>query len=154
YPCRTAHTSFRMAKSFSKVRGKTCCEATPFARPISEARIERQAINIGSEIAGNCTHTKEPLMKASNAHAIVAAAAFALCFSAEVTPAAEYQLATNLPLTGAWANYGVGMQNSFQLAIDQANASGTLGAIKISVIAGDDAGSATQTVNLATKAGA
>lgn len=93
-------------------------------------------------------------MKASNACAIIAAAAFALCFSAEYTPAAEYALATNLPLTGAWANYGVGMQNSFQLAIDQANASGKLGDIKIRVIAGDDAGSATQTVNLATKAGA
>ena len=69
-------------------------------------------------------------------------------------PAEEYGLATNLPLTGAWANYGVGMQNSFRLAIDQANASGALGDIKIRVIAGDDAGTATQTVSLATKAGA
>lgn len=92
-------------------------------------------------------------MKTSKAHAI-AAAVFALCFSAQATLAAEYALATNLPLTGAWANYGVGMHNSFQLAIDKANASGTLGDIKICVIAGDDAGSATQTVNLATKAGA
>ena len=92
-------------------------------------------------------------MKTSKAHAI-AAAVFALCFSAQATLAAEYALATNLPLTGAWANYGVGMHNSFQLAIDKANASGTLGDIKIRVIAGDDAGSATQTVNLATKAGA
>jgi hypothetical protein len=37
--------------------------------------------------------------------------------------AAEYGLATNLPLSGAWVNYGAGMNNSFKLAVDQANAS-------------------------------
>ena len=93
-------------------------------------------------------------MKTSDVYAIAAAAAIAFCFSAVPASAEEYGLATNLPLTGAWANYGVGMQNSFQLAIDQANASGALGDIKIRVIAGDDAGAATQTVSLATKAGA
>lgn len=67
--------------------------------------------------------------------------------------AAEYGLATNLPLTGSWANYGVGMENSFQLAIGKANASGALGADKLKVIPGDNAGTATQGVNLATKAG-
>ena len=93
-------------------------------------------------------------MKIISVYAIAAAAAVAFCYSAGMASAAEYGLATNLPLTGAWANYGVGMQNSFQLAIDQANASGALGDIKIRVIPGDDAGTATQTVNLATKAGA
>ena len=67
---------------------------------------------------------------------------------------AEYKLSTNLPLTGSWANYGLGMNNSFRLAVEQGNASGVLGNDKIVVIDGDDAGSASQTVSLATKAGA
>jgi branched-chain amino acid transport system substrate-binding protein len=83
----------------------------------------------------------------------IAAGMLALSF-ATAAPAQEYALSTNLPLTGPWANYGGGMQNSFKLAIDQANASGTLGAIKLRVIAGDNAGTATQAVSLATKAGA
>src|SRR5262249_41258785 len=93
-------------------------------------------------------------MKTSNAYAVAAAAALTFCFSVGGASTAEYALATNLPLTGALAKYGVGMQNSFQLAIDQANASGALSDIKIRVIAGDNAGAATQTVSLATKAGA
>jgi branched-chain amino acid transport system substrate-binding protein len=68
--------------------------------------------------------------------------------------AAEYGLATNLPLSGAWVNYGAGMNNSFKLAVDQANASGKLGDVKLRVIDGDDAGSTAQAVSLATKAGA
>src|SRR5436190_4757718 len=83
----------------------------------------------------------------------IAAGMLALPF-ATAAPAQEYALSTNLPLTGPWANYGGGMQSSFKLAIDQANASGTLGAIKLRVIAGDNAGTATQAVSLATKAGA
>jgi branched-chain amino acid transport system substrate-binding protein len=82
--------------------------------------------------------------------AITAAAFLSLSVAAS---AAEYGLATNLPLTGSWANYGVGMENSFQLAIDKANASGALGSNKLKVIPGDNAGTATQGVNLATKAG-
>jgi branched-chain amino acid transport system substrate-binding protein len=92
-------------------------------------------------------------MKTSNASTAIAAALFTLCLSA-AAPADEYGLATNLSLTGSWANYGVGMQNSFRLAIDQANASGALGANKIRLIPGDNAGTATQAVSLATKAGA
>jgi branched-chain amino acid transport system substrate-binding protein len=68
--------------------------------------------------------------------------------------ATEYSLATNLPLSGAWVNYGAGMNNSFKLAVDQANASGKLGDTKLKVIEGDDAGSTAQAVALATKAGA
>jgi branched-chain amino acid transport system substrate-binding protein len=84
---------------------------------------------------------------------IVTAAAFIAGVPAAAS-AAEYKLATNLPLTGSWANYGLGMNNSFRLAIEQGNASGVLGSDKIVVIDGDDAGSASQTVSLATKAGA
>lgn len=80
------------------------------------------------------------------------AAAFTISLMAAAS-AAEFGLATNLPLTGSWANYGVGMENSFQLAIDQANASGALGSNRLKVIPGDNAGTATQGVNLATKAG-
>jgi len=91
-------------------------------------------------------------MKISNPRGALAAVAFVLSMSATAS-AAEYNLSTNLPLTGSWANYGVGMENSFQLAIDEANASGALGANKLKVIPGDNAGTATQGVNLATKAG-
>ena len=66
----------------------------------------------------------------------------------------DYSLAVNLPLTGSWAIYGQGMLNSFKLAIDQANASGKLGAVKLGVQPGDNSGSTTQAVSLATKAGA
>ena len=75
-------------------------------------------------------------------------------FASHPSTAAEYTLATNLPLTGSWANYGVGMYNSFKLAIDQANASGQLGDIKLHVTAGDNAGNGGQAASLATKAGA
>jgi len=92
-------------------------------------------------------------MKISNKRSAIVAAVFTLCMSAAAS-ADEYGLATNLPLTGSWANYGVGMQNSFQLAIDQANASGALGANKLKLVPGDNAGTTTQAVSLATKAGA
>lgn len=77
----------------------------------------------------------------------------ALALAANAVCAEEFALSTNLPLTGSWANYGLGMENSFELAVDQANRSGALGNIKLRVIAGDNAGSATQAVSLATKAG-
>jgi branched-chain amino acid transport system substrate-binding protein len=67
---------------------------------------------------------------------------------------AEYALSTNLPLSGAWVNYGAGMNNSFKLAVDQAMTSGKLADIKLRVMEGDDAGSTAQAVALATKAGA
>jgi branched-chain amino acid transport system substrate-binding protein len=84
---------------------------------------------------------------------IATAAAFVAGLPAAAS-GAEYKLSTNLPLTGSWANYGLGMNNSFRLAVEQGNASGALGNDKIVVIDGDDAGSASQTVSLATKAGA
>jgi branched-chain amino acid transport system substrate-binding protein len=92
-------------------------------------------------------------MKSSDRLVASTAALLTLCWSAGAT-ADEYALATNLPLTGSWANYGVGMQNSFRLAIDQANASGALGSNKLRLVSGDNAGTATQAVSLATKAGA
>jgi branched-chain amino acid transport system substrate-binding protein len=92
-------------------------------------------------------------MRIHKLFASIAASTLAAAF-ATAALAQEYGLSTNLPLTGSWANYGLGMHNSFKLAIDLANASGALGPVKLRVIAGDDAGSATQTVSLATKAGA
>src|SRR5438093_8995657 len=67
--------------------------------------------------------------------------------------AAEYGLATNLPLSGAWVNYGAGMNNSFKLAIDQASTSGKLGDLKLRVIEGDDGGRTDQAENLSPKDG-
>jgi branched-chain amino acid transport system substrate-binding protein len=92
-------------------------------------------------------------MKTVHAHTILATATLLFGLSA-AAPAAEYKLSTNLPLTGSWANYGVGMNNAFKLAVDQANGSGKLGDLKITVVDGDNAGSASQAVSLATKAGA
>ena len=74
---------------------------------------------------------------------IVTTAAFIAGLPAAAS-AAEYKLSTNLPLTGSWANYGLGMNNSFRLAVEQGNASGILGGDKIVVVDGDDAGSASQ----------
>ncbi len=91
-------------------------------------------------------------MRHSKSFAFVAAAALSLCVTTQAR-SAEYSLAVNLPLTGPWANYGQGMYNSFKLAIDQANASGKLGKIKLEVIAGDNAGNTAQAVNLTTQAG-
>jgi branched-chain amino acid transport system substrate-binding protein len=75
--------------------------------------------------------------------------------AAPIAPAASetYRLFANLPLSGGWASFGDGMHNSFKLAIDQANASGVLGADKLEVIRGDHAGDTAQAVSLATKAG-
>jgi branched-chain amino acid transport system substrate-binding protein len=63
------------------------------------------------------------------------------------------KLATNLVLTGGWAPFGVGMFNSFKLAVDQATAAGELKDIKVDVSRGDNAGDTPQGVALATKAG-
>ena len=64
-----------------------------------------------------------------------------------------YKLYVNLPLSGPWSSFGEGMFNSFKLAIDQGNASGELGNIKLEVIRGDNAGDSAQAASLATKAG-
>ena len=68
--------------------------------------------------------------------------------------AETYKLYANLPLSGPWSSFGEGMFNSFKLAIDQANASGELGDIKLEVVRGDNAGDSAQAASLATKAGA
>jgi branched-chain amino acid transport system substrate-binding protein len=102
---------------------------------------------------GQTTNTRELCMRIYKTYASIAAGMLALCLSG-AAPAQEYALSTNLSLTGPWANYGLGMHNSFKLAIDLANASGALGPIKLRVVAGDNAGNATQAVSLATKAGA
>lgn len=82
----------------------------------------------------------------------------ALCWAtlgvAELSWGKTIKILVNLPLTGSWANYGMGMYNSFKLAVDQGNASGKLGDISIEVIPGDNAGDTAQGVSLATKAGA
>ena len=63
------------------------------------------------------------------------------------------KLAANLVLTGGWAPFGVGMFNSFKLAVDQATAAGELKDIKVEVTRGDNTGDTAQGVALATKAG-
>lgn len=68
--------------------------------------------------------------------------------------AETYKLYANLPLSGPWSSFGEGMFNSFKLAIDQANASGEMGSIKLEVVRGDNAGDSAQAASLATKAGA
>lgn len=85
---------------------------------------------------------------------LVFGATLALAGLAGPAGADNYKLSVNLPLTGPWADFGVGMHNSFKLAIDQGNASGVLGKIKLEVVQGDNAGDTAQGVSLATKAGA
>lgn len=81
-------------------------------------------------------------------------AGLALASAAAPANADTYKLFVNLPLSGPWANFGEGMYNSFKLAIDQGNASGVLGKVKLEVVRGDNAGDTAQGVSLATKAGA
>ena len=68
--------------------------------------------------------------------------------------AQTYKLYVNLPLSGPWSSFGEGMFNSFKLAIDQGNASGVMGKVKLEVVRGDNAGDSAQAASLATKAGA
>src|SRR5262245_59269354 len=63
------------------------------------------------------------------------------------------KLATNLVLTGGWAPFGVGMYNSFKLAVDQATAGGEFKDVKVEVTRGDNTGDTAQGVSRATKAG-
>jgi branched-chain amino acid transport system substrate-binding protein len=81
-------------------------------------------------------------------------AGVALASAVSPARAETYKLFVNLPLSGPWANFGEGMYNSFKLAIDQGNASGVLGKVKLEVVRGDNAGDTAQGVSLATKAGA
>ena len=66
--------------------------------------------------------------------------------------AETYKLFVNLPLSGPWSSFGEGMFNSFKLAIDQGNASGVMGKVKLKVVRGDNAGDSAQAASLATKA--
>lgn len=63
------------------------------------------------------------------------------------------KLATNLVMTGQWASMGIGIQNSFKLAIDQASARGDFKDIKVEVVYGDNTGDTAQGVALATRHG-
>jgi len=87
-------------------------------------------------------------------YAGILAGATMLLLSAATTAQAEtYKLFVNLPLSGSWSNFGEGMYNSFKLAVDQGNASGVLGDVKLEIIRGDNAGDSAQGASLATKAG-
>lgn len=93
-------------------------------------------------------------MKRKTAQVLLSAIS-ALSMAATQAWAAEtYKLFVNLPLTGSWSSFGEGMHNSFKLAIDQGNASGVLGDVKLEVVRGDNAGDTAQAASLATKAGA
>lgn len=86
---------------------------------------------------------------------VLFSAVSALSMAATQAWAADtYKLFVNLPLTGSWSSFGEGMHNSFKLAIDQGNASGVLGDLKLEVVRGDNAGDTAQAASLATKAGA
>ncbi|MCZ6813920.1 MAG: branched-chain amino acid ABC transporter substrate-binding protein [Alphaproteobacteria bacterium] len=80
--------------------------------------------------------------------------AMALMVVAGPVTAETYKVFVNLPLSGAWSNFGEGMYNSFKLAIDQGNASGVMGGDKLEVVRGDNAGDTAQGATLAVKAGA
>ena len=85
---------------------------------------------------------------------VLAAVLAAVLLVAGQARAETYKLYANLPLSGPWSSFGEGMFNSFKLAIDQANASGEMGSIKLEVVRGDNAGDSAQAASLATKAGA
>lgn len=84
---------------------------------------------------------------------LILAIALGLLGAGQAAAATTCKLGTNLVMTGPWASFGVGMFNSFKLAIDQANASGTLKDVKLEVIRDDNAGDLAQGASLATKHG-
>ncbi len=88
------------------------------------------------------------------ATSFLAATAVALSLTAHAAHAESKKLFVNLPLSGPWSNFGDGMFNAFKLAVDQGNASGVLGDLKLDVVRGDNAGDTAQGASLATKAGA
>jgi branched-chain amino acid transport system substrate-binding protein len=85
---------------------------------------------------------------------IFACLSFFLAVFVGSATAKTMKFGVNLPLTGPFSNFGMGMYNAFKLAIDQGVASGKLGDIKLEVIPGDNAGDTAQGVSLATKHGA
>ena len=63
----------------------------------------------------------------------------------------EYVIGLSGPLTGAAAVYGVAVQNSAQMAIDEINAAGGVNGKKLVVISADNKSEAAEAVNAATK---
>ncbi len=114
------------------------------------------AKNMTDATLGMHRSNREPRECQIMKHVISLAFGAVLTLAGLINPAAAetYKLFVNLPLTGPWADFGVGMANSFKLAIDQGNASGVLGKIKLEVVQGDNTGDTAQGVSLATKAGA
>ena len=84
---------------------------------------------------------------------IIFSVMISICFLAGPSYAKTLKLGVNLPLTGPFANFGVGMYNSFKLAIDQGNASGKLKDLKLEVVPGDNTGDVAQGVSIANKEG-
>ncbi len=76
---------------------------------------------------------------------LAAAVATALLFRSVVPgvpalPAGMWKIGLDMPLSGEAADRGTGLRNAVQLAIDDANRSGVLGAFKLELMAFDDAG--------------
>ena len=84
---------------------------------------------------------------------LLAAFALFVVSHAATVKAETYKLFVNLPLSGSWSNFGEGMYNAFKLAVDQGNASGVMGDVKLELVRGDNAGDSAQGASLATKAG-
>ncbi len=71
--------------------------------------------------------------------AVLVCASFAACGSAGHTANnTEYVIGLSGPLTGGAAVYGVAVQNSAQMAVDEINAAGGLNGVRFKVIAKDD----------------
>lgn len=62
------------------------------------------------------------------------------------------KIAAILPVTGANAAIGIGMMNSIELAVDQANKSGNLGGLRVELVKLDDAATPSVGVSAALKA--
>ncbi len=85
---------------------------------------------------------------------ILMAGAIAFSASTAFTAASFAETATigvMNAMTGPYAFGGVPIQNAMKLAIEQANASGALGDLKLEVVEGDTAGDKGQTITLVSK---
>lgn len=79
--------------------------------------------------------------------AVMCLGLFAGCNTAETNYAAnntEYVIGVSGPLTGAAAMYGIAVQNSAQMAVDEINANGGLNGVTFKLIATDDMHDATK----------
>lgn len=84
---------------------------------------------------------------------VVAIAALLALVSVAETQSKACKLATNIVMTGQWASMGIGIYNSFKLAIDQATARGDFKDMKVEIVYGDNAADTAQAVGLATRHG-